>query len=121
MNNFYDENKQNQLDFDNENLTDDNDNEHNQRIDDHQSFHHHHHHFSTNSDNTDDDNYDQYNGQNNHHEDNDEDNLNSDDGTLRLHVSNIPFTWSKEKLAEVFGVWFFFSFENLLFILFVYL
>lgn len=27
-----------------------------------------------------------------------------DDGTLRLHVSNIPFTWSKEKLAEVFGV-----------------
>ncbi|CAF1524905.1 unnamed protein product, partial [Adineta ricciae] len=26
-----------------------------------------------------------------------------DDGTLRLHVSNIPFTWSKEKLAEVFG------------------
>jgi hypothetical protein len=31
-----------------------------------------------------------------------------DDGTLRLHVSNIPFTWSKEKLAEVFGVWFFF-------------
>jgi len=25
------------------------------------------------------------------------------DGTLRLHVSNIPFTWSKEKLAEVFG------------------
>lgn len=31
---------------------------------------------------------------------NDED---DDDGTLRLHVSNIPFTWSKEKLAEVFG------------------
>jgi hypothetical protein len=27
-----------------------------------------------------------------------------DDGTLRLHVSNIPFTWSKEKLAEIFGV-----------------
>jgi hypothetical protein len=27
-----------------------------------------------------------------------------EDGTLRLHVSNIPFTWSKEKLAEVFGV-----------------
>ncbi|UJR34262.1 hypothetical protein I4U23_021666 [Adineta vaga] len=26
-----------------------------------------------------------------------------DDDTLRLHVSNIPFTWSKEKLAEVFG------------------
>lgn len=26
-----------------------------------------------------------------------------DDGTLRLHVSNIPFTWSKEKLAEIFG------------------
>jgi RNA recognition motif-containing protein len=26
-----------------------------------------------------------------------------DDGTLRLHVSNIPFTWSKEKLADVFG------------------
>jgi len=26
-----------------------------------------------------------------------------DDETLRLHVSNIPFTWSKEKLAEVFG------------------
>ena len=29
----------------------------------------------------------------------------NDDGTLRLHVSNIPFTWSKEKLAEVFGVY----------------
>lgn len=27
----------------------------------------------------------------------------TDDGTLRLHVSNIPFTWSKEKLAEIFG------------------
>jgi len=26
-----------------------------------------------------------------------------DDGTLRLHVSNIPFQWSKEKLAEIFG------------------
>jgi len=26
-----------------------------------------------------------------------------DDDTLRLHVSNIPFTWSKEKLADVFG------------------
>jgi len=34
----------------------------------------------------------------------DHDDEDDDDGTLRLHVSNIPFTWSKEKLAEVFGV-----------------
>jgi hypothetical protein len=33
--------------------------------------------------------------------DGDDDN---NDETLRLHVSNIPFTWSKEKLADVFGV-----------------
>jgi len=33
----------------------------------------------------------------------DHDDEDDDDGTLRLHVSNIPFTWSKEKLAEVFG------------------
>lgn len=41
------------------------------------------------------------------HFDNDENHSeneeNNDDGTLRLHVSNIPFTWSKEKLADVFG------------------
>jgi hypothetical protein len=35
-----------------------------------------------------------------------------DDGTLRLHVSNIPFTWSKEKLAEVFGVCILFNISN---------
>lgn len=37
-----------------------------------------------------------------HSNNNDVDN-DDDDGTLRLHVSNIPFQWSKEKLAEVFG------------------
>ncbi|CAF3462809.1 unnamed protein product [Rotaria socialis] len=35
--------------------------------------------------------------------DDDDDDDDNSDGTLRLHVSNIPFTWSKEKLAEVFG------------------
>lgn len=45
-----------------------------------------------------------------------------DDGTLRLHVSNIPFTWSKEKLAEVFGVCqsFVFVFETLYRFLFTF-
>lgn len=33
----------------------------------------------------------------------DDDDELADDETLRLHVSNIPFTWSKEKLADVFG------------------
>jgi hypothetical protein len=41
-----------------------------------------------------------------------------DDETLRLHVSNIPFTWSKEKLAEVFGVRFHFKYLKMFYVVY---